>query len=130
MLTIRNQQFDALFEARLPEISRDLAAYVRRTCPDAVAALDDEALLQRVLVGARRARRWGFESMFGFAVFVTIMLEVAPDFDTHPRVRALLDVDSPLALDARLQGIAGILTEDEWEELAKSATPSAWENLH
>ena len=64
--------------------------------------------------------------MFGLGLFVALMFEVAPDFDTDPKIRDLLG-DQSWPLDARLDAVGDALTDDEWGQVAARADPKAWE---
>jgi hypothetical protein len=125
MLTIRHAQFAAMLDARLPEIGNTLLPYMRERHGAATAALNDAELLERIISGLTRARRWGFESMFGLTSFVALMFNVAPDFDTDPVIRAALS-DASKPLDARIAGIEDALSEAGWAQVAQRADQRAW----
>lgn len=126
MITIRQAQMSALQDAQLPNILAQLTYYVREHHANSTAQFDDAQLGKMVGAGVRRARNWGFESMFGMGLFVALMFEVAPDFDTDPRIHAVLS-EPPCALDDCLAGIADVLGDDEWEQVAQRANPQAWQ---
>jgi hypothetical protein len=125
MITIRNAQMAALQQAQLPSVLARLTQYVREHHAASTAQFDDALLGQMVGAGVRRAQGWGFETMFGLGLFVALMFEVAPDFDTDPRIHAALGTPS-CALDDCLAGIADVLADDEWEQLAQRANALAW----
>ena len=64
--------------------------------------------------------------MFALNLFVALMFEVAPDFDTDPDIHAWLSDRSRLP-DARLAEIEYVLGEDGWEQVAARGNPQAWE---
>ena len=115
-----------MLDASLPNIAPQVASYLREFHGEAVAPLDDELLLHRTLVGLRRARRWGFETRFSFNLFAALMFEISPDFDTHPKVRAIF-ADESLALDDRLGVIDQVLTEEDLHAMAGRAASASWE---
>jgi hypothetical protein len=126
MLKIRAAQMSSLLDARLGYVAETLRPYLRHHHANATAGFDDDQLAQRIRVGLRRARGWGFETMFGLGLFVALMFEVAPDFDTDPKIRDLLG-DQSWPLDARLDAVGDALTDDEWGQVAARADPKAWE---
>ncbi len=126
MLRFYESQMSTLADANLDGVARDLVPYFREFHENATMDLDDDALFNRVSAGLRRARSWDFESMFAQILFVAIMLEVAPDFDTDPHIRAALE-DGTQPLDDRLAGIGDALSEAGWEAVSARGNPAAWE---
>ena len=89
MLTIRQEQIDALSAALNQTYARRLADYLRNAHPDRSRALDGstiEAVAQRV---AAEARRFGVEDGRAIARLATIALLVDADVLSRPEVKAL-----------------------------------------
>jgi hypothetical protein len=90
MLTISSAQRSTLIDARLGYVAEELKEFMRLNHAEAIAGIDDALVSQRIAAGLRRARGWGFETMFGLGLFVALMFEVAPDFDPLTRTCAAL----------------------------------------
>jgi len=114
-------------DQRLDTIADQLIPYFRETHPEVTGPLSDKILRHRIFVGLARARQWDVQSWFGLTVFVALMFEIAPDFDTHPTLRAHL-AHTARDVDARLGDIDGALDDDGWEALAVTADPALWED--
>jgi hypothetical protein len=127
MLTIRSSQVAVLVDARSAALTEAIEAYLRLHHAEALDGLDDALLTRRVGVGLRRARRWGFDSMFGLGLFVALMFEVAPDFDADPQINALLS-DPSRPLNDRLDALESTVTDARWQQLAADADAGAWED--
>lgn len=125
MLTIRHEQWSALVDARLGQVAESLEGYLRLHHAAAIQGLDDASLAHRISVGLRRARGWGLDSMFGLGVFVALMFEVGPDFDTDPQIRRLLADHSRKPSD-RLLLLDATLTDADWALVAARADLQAW----
>jgi hypothetical protein len=125
VLTVRAAQRAALTDACAPALAEAIEVYLRLQHADALAGMDDTLVTQRVGIGLRRARGWGFDSMFGLGLFVALMFEVAPDFDTDRRIAAIL-ADPSRPLNARLEALETALSQHDWQQLAAGARASAW----
>jgi hypothetical protein len=126
MLTIRSEQLAALAETQFDRVIAELRQYLRTHHAEATAHLDDDTLTHCIRIGVRRARSWGFDTLFGLGLFVALMFEVAPDFDTDPKIRKLL-ANPSLSLSRRLNGLETALTDLEWEQLSARADQRVWE---
>lgn len=127
MLTVRAAQREALIDARAPALAEAIELYLRLQHADALAGMDDALVARRVGIGLRRARGWGFDSMFGLGLFVALMFETAPDFDTDPRIAAILS-DPSQPLNARLASLETALSLQDWEQLAAAARSAGWKD--
>ena len=125
MLTVRAAQRAAFIDARVPELAEAIEIYLRLQHADALAGMDDALVTLRVGIGVRRARGWGFDSLFGIGLFVALMFEVAPDFDTDRRIAAIL-ADPLRPLNERLEALDTALSAEHWQQLAACARASAW----
>ena len=71
-----------------------------------------------VAAGIRRGRVYGMTWESSLTAFVATMFAVAPNFDEHPHVKAIL-ADSGLPPNTKMEVVAKRLTEETWEEVAK-----------
>ncbi|MCP3142762.1 hypothetical protein [Pyxidicoccus xibeiensis] len=96
MLTIRTSQMQAFVTQRERVFAQWALPHLLRRAPGALAALPGPEQERRVMLAIRRARTWGLWTGEGLLEFVSLMFEVAPRFDEHPVVQALLhDAEQP-----------------------------------
>jgi hypothetical protein len=106
-------------------VDRELVEFVRdHLCehhPEAVASLKEAVIERRAAFGIGRAEAHGFNSDASIAGFVALMFLVAPDFDTHPPIAAVL-ADTSLAPEARLRALFERTAEEDWDAAASAST--------
>jgi hypothetical protein len=126
MLKIRKEQFEA-FEAKTDdEIVDFIVKHLREEGPDLVGNLP--SLPEMVRNGMARARSHGLRSLEDLTAFVSIMFEVAPNFDEHPKLRRVLD-NERVPVEERLDGLFESELDKAWDEAARydgAAWAEAW----
>jgi hypothetical protein len=90
MLRIRKKQIDTFDKSAQADFHQRLLAFLRAELPKETAAMEDAALLERIVDGERRASAYGIESDAGIAQFVCLTFMAGPAFDEIPEVRAYL----------------------------------------
>lgn len=123
-LTIRHAQMAVLRADVAAAFPQQLAGRLRERHGQALAPLDDAALLRVVEAGCARAGRWGLSERADRAAFVALMLEVAPDFDGHPAVRAVLR-DVSMAPSTRLLLLPRLVPDHAWRAMARPLDAAA-----
>lgn len=113
MLAIRKLQLDALQLACDRELARELARHLRRHHPEAVATLDEAALLAAIERAAHRARAYGMEVTASISLFVVAAFVSHPDFDEHPLVQRYLR-DPAILPDTRIRVTLANINDAEW----------------
>jgi hypothetical protein len=107
MLVIRQEQIDTLIKGTDEEFVEFLVGHVKEEFPEKTAARDDETLREMVRGGIRRAESHGFKTAEDTTAFISIMFEIAPNFDDQPPIREVLD-------------------EEAWAEAEKNYNEKAW----
>lgn len=126
MLVIRQQQIDTLIKGTDEEFVEFLVAHVKEEFPEKAAERDEETLRVMVRGGIRRAESHGFTTAEDITAFITVMFEIAPNFDEHPQIKAVLD-DETFPPEDRFERLWSPLVSDEaWEEAAKKYNESSW----
>lgn len=126
MLKIRKEQFAAFAPKTDDEIIDFIVAHLRTESADLVERLP--SLPEMVRNGVARARSHGLRSLEDLTAFVSIMFEVAPNFDEHPALREALE-DESVEVDERLDGLFDSELDEAWEEAARydgAAWAEAW----
>lgn len=127
MLKIRSDQNLLLRTEVVLRLAPEFAAGLREEIPSAVAALTDEELERRVRFGIRKILRHGAESRASLRKFLLYMFIVAPDFDEHPWINAMIH-DPDHSVDHNIQALASVCNEDHWNEAAERSNGSWQEN--
>ena len=125
MLKIRDEQFDAF----LPQDDEDLidliVRHLRQESPELIEGIPADSLRDMVRNGIARARSHGLRSAEDLAAFVSVMFEIAPNFDEHPAIRRVLR-DESIPVDERFDQLFERVSDEEWEEADRSYDQRAW----
>jgi len=92
VLTIRNEQMEALRSAVEARFEKQVLAYLRRQFPGRCGALPDETLCDHVRKCIRRARGWGIMAERDICKYAVLGLVMGSDFDrARPWAAAILN---------------------------------------
>jgi hypothetical protein len=126
MLVIRQKQIDALIKGTDEEFVEFLTGHVREEFPEKTAERDEETLRRMVEGGIRRAESHGFTTAEDITGFISIMFEIAPNFDEQPQIKAVLD-DDKFAPEDRIERLwSPLVTDEAWEEAENNYHENAW----
>ena len=126
MLVIRQKQLDTLIKGSDEEFIEFLVEHVREEFPEKTAERDDETLRAMVKGGVARAESHGLTTAEDQTAFVSIMFEIAPNFDEQPQIKMVLD-DENFAPEARIERLwSPLVPEEAWEEAEKNYSEKAW----
>jgi hypothetical protein len=126
MLVIRQEQIDALIKGTDEEFVEFLVGHVKEEFPEKAAERDEETLRAMVRGGIRRAESHGFKTAEDITAFISIMFEIAPNFDEQPQIKTVLD-DEGFAPEDRLERLwSPLVTDEAWEEAEKNYHENAW----
>lgn len=136
-LTVRREQMDVMSAVAEANFEGRISTHLRQSYPTsvvklpdggefAVSDLMDDTLNKLVHAGVLKARRYELTQESSMAVFVTLMFDVAPNFDEHRLCTVLLG-DEEKTPDQRIDEVLSILTEKNYESIRKDYDPSAWD---
>jgi hypothetical protein len=126
MLVIRQEQIDALIKGSDEEFVEFLVGHVRAEFPEKAAERDDETLRAMVKGGIERAESHGFTTAEDITAFISIMFEIAPNFDEQTQIKAVLD-DEKFPPEDRIERLwSPLVTDENWEEAEKNHHENAW----
>lgn len=126
MLVIRQEQIDTLIKGSEEEWVEFLVRHVKEEFPEKTAERDDETLREMVRGGIRRAESHGFTIAEDQTAFISIMFEIAPNFDEQPAIKAVLD-DEKIPPSDRFERLwSPLVTEEAWNEAEKNHDENAW----
>lgn len=126
MLVIRQEQMNVLIKGSDDEWVETLVSQVKDEDPEIAKTYDDDALRSMVRVSIKKAERYGFTSADDQASFVSIMFEVAPNFDEQDEIRAVLSEDD-LKPSYRLEKLwSNAVPEEAWDKAEENYKEEAW----
>ena len=117
---------DTLIKGTEDEWVEFLVAHVKKEEPELEAEYKDDDLRGMVRVGIDKADRYGFTSADDQSAFVSIMFEVAPNFDDQPEIKAVLE-ENQLPTSYRLDKLwSPAVPEEVWEKARDEYNEEAW----
>ena len=126
MLVIRQEQLDALIKGTDEEFLEFLIEHVREDFPEKAAERDEETLRTMVKGGIKRAESHGFSRAEDITAFISIMFEVAPNFDEQPPIKTVLD-DGNFPPEERIERLwSPLVTDEQWEAAENGYNEKAW----
>jgi hypothetical protein len=126
MLVIRQEQIDVLIKGTDEEFVEFLVDHVKKEDPELNSEYDDEKLREMVRGGIKRAESHGFTTAEDITAFISIMFEIAPNFDEQPDIKKVLD-DENFSPKDRLERLwSPLVTEQNWEEASDIYDEAAW----
>jgi len=136
-LTVRKEQMevmqavaDANFERRVATHLRELYSSAIVKLPDdggefTVSDLGQDSLDRLVRAGITKARHYEMLRQSSIAAFVTLMFDVAPNFDDH-RLCGVLLGDEEKIPDERIDDVLTVLTDKNWDSIRNDYDAQAW----
>lgn len=124
MLTIQPHQLSLLDQHQEQRFRASLCRHIQQTYP-AYARLSPVTLTHLIGFGLARARCYGLTWQASLGSFVYLMAAVAPEFDRHPAIHALL-VNTALPVEGRLAALTERLPPGVWTEASRAAGTIGW----
>jgi hypothetical protein len=118
MLTVTNEQFQAMRQARTERYARDLLTRLHIDYPELIPSVENRGELELVCSYLSRARSMGFTSDRDLRAFVLLKFAVSRQWEEFPAIVKLLG-------RARLSGTNGIavilraLDTEDWHIVRK-----------
>lgn len=126
MLVIRQEQIDALIMGDEDEFVEFLVKHIKDEDPELEKERDDETLREMVRGGIRRAKSHELSTSEDLTAFVSIMFEIAPNFDEQAEIKAVLK-DEKTPPNERIEKLwTPLVTDESWEEAEKNYNYDAW----
>lgn len=125
MLRVRPDQLEALQFKDDAHFVGFLVDHLREDYAEIIDSLAPEEAREMVANGVARARRHGIRRRDDVAAFVSLMFEIAPNFDAHPALAGVLD-DPALPPTARLDALFDESLAEAWQEAEAAYDRDAW----
>ena len=84
MFTLRNDQLEALNASIAKDFERRMVKHLAHVFPEHSESLSEDAALRLIRVGIRKASTYHITSERDVALFIDLMVGIAPDFDQQP----------------------------------------------
>ena len=124
-MKIRPEHLEAFSPKDDEEIIDFIVLHLQDESPELIDRIPLDGLREMVANGMDRARSHGLSSLANLAGFVSVMFEIAPNFDEEPLIRQTLsDVDIPS--DNRFEKLFERQFDKAWEAAANSYDSDAW----
>ena len=128
MLVIRQSQLETLMRGSEDRFVEHLVTHIKTEDPEISTEYTDDELRNMVRLGIRKSEGYGFKLSEDQSAFVAIMFEVAPNFDSQPEIRSVLE-ENELTPSARLEKLFSPAVPDSvWDKASEEYDESAWEN--
>jgi uncharacterized protein DUF4123 len=125
LFPLRPEHVEALRRPADEALAREIMEFIEQLRPAVVANLPKDVFMKRVLVGIDRARRYKFLRKSSVVSFVTMMFDIAPNFDEQPAIRAVL-TDPRYTPDLRMDMLIGRTRAEDWNEAESRADAKVW----
>jgi len=125
ILNIREEQMDVFQQQAEIKFVDYVAKQLRNNHAEVVKDIPEDKLHKRVEYGIQRAREYGLTWQNDLTVFVTLMFEIAPDFDKFPAFREYL-TDKTVEPDERMDLLLSETTEIDWEDAQEASAKTGW----
>lgn len=125
MFPIRDDQKNALLPDAALRYFPEIKAHILKNYPDKSWPVPEPELDERIRTGIRRAAAYGISELAGIAAFVSLMFDIAPNFDEQPGIARALN-NTSLHPNTRMSQLVLDTTEDDWQQAVVRYDPAAW----
>jgi hypothetical protein len=123
-LIIREEQFDAFLPKTDSEMIEFIIEHLQEETPELIDRIPLDGLQEMVGNGINRARSHKLSSLGNITAFVSIMFEIAPNFDEQPEIKQVLD-DTNEPIDKNFDLLFEPRLDEAWEK-ATNGSPDNW----
>ncbi|MFB0547056.1 MAG: hypothetical protein ACETWB_09110 [Anaerolineae bacterium] len=125
MLRIRQEQMDIFQQQAEIKFIDSVVKHLRTDHAELVKDIPEDKLYKRVEYGVQCAREYGLSWKNNLSAFVTLMFEIAPDFDRFPAFQKYL-TDESILPNKRMGVLLRETTEVDWQNAQQASAPTDW----
>jgi hypothetical protein len=125
MLVIRKKQMEAFQQQAERDFVDSVVTQLRSNHAAAVKDIPEDKLFKRVEYGIRRAREYGLTWKNNLSTFVTLMFEVAPEFDRFPAFQKHL-ADKRFPPDQRMSTLLKKIKVADYQAVQENSDLTKW----
>lgn len=124
-MEIRQEQIDAFEPQTDDEIITFIIEHLEDESPELIDRIPNDGLREMVGNGVKRARGHNLKSLANLTAFVSLMFEIAPNFDEQTEIdRVLSDENAPI--EENFDRLFEPELDDDWERAADSYDAESW----
>lgn len=116
MLLLTGAQVEVLAASARERFCEMVAGLLREAYPQRTRGMSPPDLNALVAAAVERSHALGFRTDAAIGDFVSLWLQLGPDFDRHAKVAAILD-DPTIESEARLDVLLRRLSPSDWEDV-------------
>lgn len=124
-MLIRQEQMDAFLPQTDEEIIEFIIDHLQEESPESIDRIPPDSLREMVGNGVRRARTHNLSSLGNLTAFVSLMFEIAPNFDEQPDIKQRLE-DERVPIEENFDRLFEPELDDAWQEAADNYDSEAW----
>lgn len=125
MFKVPRSQLDAMLQIDENSFVSFIIEHLGQESPELIDGISTETLREMVSNGLARGRSHGLRNSGDLTAFVSVMFEIAPNFDEQPAIRRALG-DETIPIDERFDSIFERVPDTAWTEAARDYDPDAW----
>ena len=125
MLVIRQEQIQHFIAENDDALVRLIRQIMRECCPGRVENYSDKVLDGMIRLGLEKAKKHKFAKAETIAAYVTVMFEIAPNFDEQPTIKQVLEDDNYIE-DDRFFQLWSRVDEKVWHDAEKGYDAKIW----
>lgn len=125
MLVIRKEQIQHFIAQNDDDLVRLIRQIMRECCPGRVENYSDKLLDGMIRLGVDKAKKYKFAKAETIAAYVTVMFEIAPNFDEEPSIKQVLE-DQNYVVDDRFFQLWQRVDEKVWLEAEQKYDARQW----
>ena len=125
MLVIRNEQIQHFIAQDDDDLVRLIRQIMRECCPGRVENYSDKVLDGMIKLDLEKAKKHNFAKAETIAAYVTVMFEIAPNFDEQPPIKQVLE-DNNYVVDDRFFQLWQRVDDKIWQEAEQSYDAKMW----
>ena len=125
MLVIRKEQMEAFQQQAERDFVDSVVKQLRSGHAAAVKDIPEDKLFKRVKYGIRRAREYGLTWKNNLSTFVTLMFEIAPEFDRLPAFQNHL-ADKRFPPDQRMSTLLEKIKVVDYQAAQENSDLTKW----
>jgi hypothetical protein len=125
MLVIKKEQIQNFIAESEADLVRLIRQIMRECCPGRVENYSDKLLDGMIKLGIEKAGKYNFERAETIVSFVTVMFEIAPNFDEQPTIKEVL-ADQNHPVDERFYQLWERIDEPVWQAAENAYDARQW----
>lgn len=123
-MIIRKEQFSRYLQEDEEGFISLICRHLREENEDLIEHISDDTLREMVNNGLTRARRY-VNTDEDLMAFVSVMMEIAPNFDEHPALHQVL-TDPTIPVNSRFDALFNPALGRAWEGAKQKYDQKAW----